>query len=96
MFMKGQVLSNEEKTYGAAVILYPDLLERISEKLQSGFYLLPSSVHEMIMVISEDMQDKDKLRLMVQEINLTQVPEEEILTDSVYYYNRLTKEVELV
>lgn len=90
------VLSNEEKTYGAAVILYPDLLERISEKLQSGFYLLPSSVHEMIMVISEDMQDKDKLRLMVQEINLTQVPEEEILTDSVYYYNRLTKEVELV
>ena len=82
------VLSNQQKLFGAACMLYPGVLKEFAKKLQNDFFILPSSVHEIILVPAEKGTDKDTLREIVTDINRTQVAEDEVLADSVYYYNR--------
>ncbi len=89
------VLSNTERTHGAACILYGNLLEDFSKRLNDNFYVLPSSVHEMILIPAAFAGKASELKSMVSEINETQVEEEEILSNSVYFFNRLTKKLEL-
>ena len=40
------VLTNKNKTLGAATMLYPGVMEKITEKMKAPFYIIPSSVHE--------------------------------------------------
>lgn len=82
------VLSNEQKLYGAACILYPGVLKKFAEKMGQDFYVLPSSVHEVILVPTEAGTDQESLLEIVTDINRTQVAEDEVLADSVYYYER--------
>lgn len=82
------VLTNKKKLYGAACMLYPKVLKNFSEKLGQDFYILPSSVHEVILVPVNSEANQESLREIVTDINRTQVAEEEILADSVYFYNR--------
>ena len=42
------ILTNRNQTYGASALFYPGLLEKVTEYLGGGFYILPSSVHEVI------------------------------------------------
>lgn len=44
------VLTNQEKYLGASTLLYPGVLEEIFRKLSRDFYVLPSSIHECIIV----------------------------------------------
>lgn len=81
------VLSNSSKTYGAAAILYPGLLHSIAEKMGSDFYLLPSSVHEVLLLPAGDKDIRNDLSAMVREVNATQVPDGEILSDHAYFYS---------
>lgn len=80
------VLSNRIRNYGAACIVYPYVLEMIGNILAEDFYVLPSSVHEVVIVPSSGNIRYRELSDMVHEINVTQVPEEEILSDHAYYY----------
>jgi hypothetical protein len=82
------VLTNRSHYYGAACMLYPKLLKCIGEGLDSNFYVLPSSVHELIILQDLGMEDAATLMDMVKEVNATEVKEEEVLSDSVYYYDR--------
>lgn len=82
------VLTNKKKLYGAACMLYPGILNQFSEKLKQDFYILPSSVHEVILVPADSQTDQEALREIVTDINRTQVAEEEVLADSVYLYSR--------
>lgn len=82
------VLTNRQKTNGAACMLYPNVLKEFGEKLGRDFYLLPSSVHEVILVPDGESVSKEALWEIVTDINRTQVAQEEILADSVYFYNR--------
>ena len=79
------LLTNESALFGAAAILYPDMLEKISGTLRGAYFILPSSVHELILLPDSGEDAEDLLRI-VMEINHTQVAEEEILTDAVYKY----------
>lgn len=81
------VLSNVSRLYGAAAILYDGVLERCYERLEGNFFILPSSVHEVILVPDEGQVTREKLSQMVREVNATQVEEQEQLSDFVYYYN---------
>ena len=45
------VATNASKVNGAAVMNYPDFMEQATEKLQGSFYILPSSIHELIMIL---------------------------------------------
>lgn len=89
------VLSNDRKAYGAACMLYPGVLEEIAEKKGCSLYILPSSIHEAILLPDDGKIVPDGLKAMVAEVNRTQVAEEDVLTDSVYYYDMQKKEVEV-
>lgn len=82
------VLTNTRRSYGAAWIMDPDVLKKISGKLEDDFYILPSSVHECMILPVHFREDPDSLAQMVEEINESQVAPEEILSDNVYVYHR--------
>lgn len=87
------VLTNTKRYYGAASLVYPDMLERIGEMLKEDFYILPSSVHEVIFVGKSSCVDSFTLNEMVEEVNRTQVEEEEWLSDHVYLYQRTNQKL---
>jgi hypothetical protein len=89
------VLSNHKKYYGASVLLYPNVLEEIAIKLQNDFFILPSSIHETIIVPFTDQLEKETLQEMVTEINRTEVDEVDRLSDNVYIYSRDLHEVQI-
>ena len=90
------VLSNRTRVQGASCILYPDILEDFAAAIRSDFYILPSSIHEVILLPAQGDEDEEALEKMVREVNETQVEREEVLSDSVYYFNRKTGELSIV
>lgn len=81
------ILSNEMRNYGAAALLYPDRLRMAGEEIGENYYILPSSVHEVILVAESEAPEREELKEMVKEMNETQVEEEEVLSNQVYYYD---------
>lgn len=88
-----RVLSNDRRAYGAACLLYPGVLEGIAEKEGCSLYILPSSIHEVILLPDDGEIVPDELKKMVAEVNRSYVAAEEVLTDSLYYFNMQNKEV---
>lgn len=81
------VLSNQKNYFGAAVIYYPGVLKKLGETLHSDLILLPSSVHEVILLPVHGGEDPEELNEMIRDINIHQVAEEEVLSDHMYYYD---------
>ena len=82
------VLSNSQGINGATCLLYSDILKNFSNHLKTDLFILPSSIHEVILVPFECSIDKELLRNMVVDVNQNQVASEEVLSDQVYYYSR--------
>lgn len=82
------VLTNSSRVNGAACILYDNLLKKFANDVHSDLYILPSSVHEVIIVPKKNAFDKSELADMVREVNEQGVSQDEILSDNVYEYNR--------
>ena len=81
------VLTNESKLNGAAMLLCPETMDKIAEQVGSSYYILPSSIHETLVVPFSDGMNVDDLKNMVHEVNSTQLSADEILSDSVYIYD---------
>ncbi|WP_195421453.1 DUF5688 family protein [Faecalicatena contorta] len=90
---KMYVLTNGSNSYGASSILYPGVLDKIGECLQDDLHILPSSIHELIILRKRDSLDARELGEMVREINQTQVQPEEVLSDRAYEYNREARQL---
>ncbi len=90
------VLTTRARMYGAAAILYSGQLEAIAREVDDDFYLLPSSIHEIIILPKKYGTDEEYLSQMVDEINHEQVDIEEILSNHAYLYSRLTKDITLL
>lgn len=88
------VLTNKDKMYGASAMLYSDKISELAQKLQSDLLILPSSVHEVLLLPDDKNQQYDYYRRMVEEVNTTQVEPEEILSYHLYRYNRKKAEIE--
>lgn len=82
------VLTNSQRNYGAACMAYPHVLEMIGDMLGEDFYILPSSIHEVIIVPESKGLEPDEMDEMIVEINETQMEPEEILSDHAYFYQR--------
>lgn len=82
------VLSNQKGINGAACLLYDNLLKGFCNQVHSDLYILPSSIHEVILVPYSETFSKVVLEEMVKEVNMTQVACDEILSDRVYFYSR--------
>ncbi len=79
------VVSNNRRTSGAGVIFYSNVLEEISAQFESDLIVLPSSIHEVI-VLPDNGKDVKTFAAMVREVNETSVDREEQLSDHVYRY----------
>ncbi len=90
------VLTNSARYYGAACILYKNILDDIANILGENFYVLPSSIHETLILPERFSPGKAILDNMIAEINETQLSEEEVLSGHAYFYNRENKKLEIV
>ena len=88
------VLTNKERVNGASSLLYEGKMEEIASMLQSDYYVLPSSIHEVIIMPKKKKgTDENYLSRMVDEINREQLAREEILSNHAYLYHADTKEL---
>ncbi len=82
------VLSNKNRVEGAACMLYPNLIRDFAEAIQSSFYIIPSSIHELLLLPTEHLEESQEIKHMIREINDTQVSVEEVLSYSLYLYDK--------
>ena len=82
------VLSNKNRVEGAACMLYPGLIQEFADKTGSSLYIIPSSIHELLLVPTDNDNNYAEIKGMIKEINDTQVSTQEILSYSLYFYDR--------
>ena len=89
------VLTGKEKKYGASLIANRELMQAIRESLGEDYYILPSSIHETLILPQSNAPSPQELKAMVMEVNRSTVEAEEFLSDNVYKYNESQKAIEL-
>lgn len=89
------VLSNKENVRGAAAIVCPGVMEKVSRLFPEGFFILPSSIHECMILPKTEKARLGDLKDLVREVNRTKVQKAEILSDNVYEYDRERGKVRL-
>lgn len=82
------ILTNSMGINGASVLLYKSIIKKISFQCNADLYILPSSIHEVIIIPNRGNLERKQLEEMVKEINVTQVPLDEVLSNQVYLYKR--------
>ena len=90
------VLTNNINTYGASTMLYTNLMKEIANRLNTDLYIIPCSIHELILAPVEAAQDVNYMIEMISNVNDTELPKEEILSYSLYQYKRETNEITIV
>lgn len=76
-----------DQTHGAAVIAYPNFFENAAEKLGGDYFIIPSSIHEVLLVKDTGEMNARDLAAMIREVNATEVAPEDVLTDHAYHYD---------
>ena len=76
-----------DKIHGAGVIAYPNFMEDAAKKLGGDFFVLPSSIHEVLLVKDNGEMSAKELGDLVKNVNSSEVAPEERLTDNVYHYD---------
>ena len=89
------VATTQDAFMGASVIQYPGFLEQAAERIGKDFFILPSSIHEVLLVPDDGILDFHELAEMVQSINEAQVAPAERLSDNVYHYDKMDRVFEL-
>lgn len=87
------VITNTRRNLGASALLYPETLEQAYHMIGENYYILPSSIHEFLLIPQSFGMDSAHLRAIVKEINETEVHAEEVLSDHIYFYNTLEKKI---
>lgn len=87
------VLSNPMRLDGASVLAYPNLQEQLESVFPQGCYILPSSLHELIIVPKDIGMSPKEMEEMVREINQKEVAREVVLSDRVYEFDKETKKL---
>ena len=87
-------LTNESKMNGASLLLQEDIRKQIGECLGSDYFVIPSSVHEVLILPDNGIFQVPELNAMVQEVNETQVERQEQLSDKVQFCDKKTAVLE--
>lgn len=85
----GNCLSTDERTNGAVAVFLPGVARRISDLMGSGFYMVFTSIHE-VMIHNDKMVEVEKLRRVLIDTLKEATPEDEFLTLNIYHYDRET------
>ncbi len=89
------VLTNSIGINGASTLFYKDVLAEFGRELGQGFYILPSSIHEVLLIGEKEVADPGDLYDMVWEANHTVVRCKDFLSNQVLYYNVIIQEIEI-
>ncbi len=81
------ILTNGDKHQGAAAIIDEELLSRIQDMV-GAFAVLPSSVHEVLIIRDTGSREQEKMAELVREVNKNVLRPEDLLSDHVYVYDR--------
>lgn len=87
------ILTNKLKIHGSTCITYPRLLKRIADFLEDNLIIIPSSIHEVLIIpesITKPEYSMEDFRSMIAEINETELTDDEVLSDHAYLYERYT------
>ena len=87
------VLTNAKMFLGAACVFYPEVLSSIGNAVQTDYYILPSSIHECIILPASSGYSREELEEIVRQVNEAQVPEQEILSNHVYFYDKAAEKM---
>ena len=90
------ILTNRTGMFGASAILYDGAPEMAAEKMGGAYFILPSSVCELILLPDREGIDPAELSEIVREVNRTELAPQDVLTDSVYRYRPEKKRIERV
>lgn len=90
------VLSNRQRIFGSSVLLYDGWPKKIARCFGKNYYILPSSIHEVILLPDSGQEDPEDLRCLIREVNRTQVEGQEVLSDSLYYYDCGEKNIRII
>ena len=82
------IMTNKKCAYGATEILRPGELKKRAEKFKRDLLVLPSSIHEVLVLPYEEWMDLDVFRRTVQNVNNDSVIREEQLSNQVYLYRK--------
>lgn len=85
------VMTNSQKIHGAAAMMNREAMDRLADKIGGNFFLIPSSIHE-VLAVPEKESDANSLALLLEEGNRVCSAENEVLSDTIYYYDREKKE----
>ena len=89
------VLSNKQRLYGASAIVFTDILDNICDQFGRDIFILPSSMHELILIPTMTKSGAENLLAIVKEINEMEVLRKDFLADSVYYFNHELRQLEI-
>ena len=81
------MISNEFEFFGANALLYSDVLGKVVKKIGTDCYILPSSVHDLIVLSTDVFSERSKLINLVKETNKEHVKNSDRLSDSIYLYS---------
>ncbi len=84
------VLTNSQGVNGAVYMTYVDIIGAYADRIEKNLYILPSSIHEVLLLPDEGDIDEEQLGEMVRDINEYVVGNIDFLSDSIYYYDRIT------
>ncbi len=87
------VMSNESKMNGAAGIIFTDKLQEFAEEKGTDIYIIPSSIHELILVPVAGNMGPQEIKEMVRDVNDTQLDAQDRLSYNVYLYSREEKQL---
>lgn len=83
-------ITGKERRYGAGLMLYPEIIASISDIIGESLYVIPLSVHELLL-ISDSLLSIDDISEMVKEVNQEIVQPEERLSNNIYYFDKNEK-----
>ena len=87
------VITNEGVSYGAAAALYPGVLERMAEEKAADLLLIPSSVHEFLVLADDGLFTKEEMEALIRDVNRDEVAESDVLSNHLYRFDRKTGEI---
>lgn len=87
------IVTNDLQVNGATTLIYEDFLQEFTSRYPGDYFVLPSSIHEVILVPADEVAEPEALPVIVAEANEQVVSVSELLSDSVYYYEKETNQL---
>lgn len=89
------VATNQSKTNGASIMLFPNFLDTVG-MLLGDYFVLPSSIHEILLLPTDGAMESSELLKIVHEVNASVVAAEEVLSENVYRYDVAKKALSVI